>query len=108
MIPQTIQDMNEPMNTFTADLMIESDYFDGDKIKLSLKSKRDNHINNPSGWSIIAFSPSASIRCVRGNQAKHVDIFIRTLQTLIGNHDELVFFEIRDAIARITQAELAA
>jgi len=70
--------MKEPNNT-TAQVLELND------IVLSIKAKKDTHDMNPSGWSIIAFAPSASIRCVRANQSKHLDLFIRSILALVGD-----------------------
>ena len=51
---------------------------------ISIKARRDDNDMNPSGWSIIAFAPSASIRCVRAHQERHLDLFIKSILALAG------------------------
>ena len=51
---------------------------------ISIKARRDDNDLNPSGWSIIAFAPSASIRCVRAHQERHLDLFIKSILALAG------------------------
>tara|TARA_B100001287_G_C22634466_1_gene506849 strand:+ start:574 stop:879 length:306 start_codon:yes stop_codon:yes gene_type:complete len=89
--------MKEPENTTAAVLDIND-------FSLSLKARPDENQMNPSGWSIIAFAPSASIRCVRAHQINHLDLFIKSILALVGDthmvdtHYELVL----DTIHRIT------
>ena len=82
---------------------------------------------NPSGWSIIAFAPSASIRCVRAHQPTHLALFIRSIIGLCGhrlsvhgsyteaeflgpdyNKENVLIKELEDAIHKITQGEFNA
>jgi len=106
--------MKEPDNTTSEILSIKAP-MGGEPIKLSIKARRDDHDMNPSGWSIIAFTPSASIRCVRGHQLKHLNLFIRSIIALCGHHvseeysytpdERPMFDEILRSIHNITQGE---
>ena len=97
--------MREPSNTTAA-------VIDVNGVKLALKARPDNSDMNPSGWSIIAFAPSASIRCIRGHQPKHMELFIRSIMTLAGvavsldefwqPSEQASFDEIKKAVHRIT------
>ncbi len=80
--------MKEPNNTSTETLFIN-------ETRLQIKARPDDSDVNPSGWSIIAFTHSASIRCVRPHQAKHLDRFVHAIIALChdpkaGMGDELI------------------
>tara|TARA_R100000654_G_scaffold6209_6_gene16493 strand:- start:1652 stop:1948 length:297 start_codon:yes stop_codon:yes gene_type:complete len=70
--------MKEPKNTTAAVIDIND-------FSLSLKARQDDNQMNPSGWSIIAFAPAASIRCIRAHQKRHLDLFIRSILALVGD-----------------------
>jgi hypothetical protein len=69
--------MKEPKNTHAHVVLINN-------MKVAIKARRDDDDMNPSGWSIIAFTPSASIRCVRAHQPKHLDLFVKGVIALTG------------------------
>tara|TARA_R100001440_G_scaffold24346_2_gene39708 strand:+ start:7036 stop:7323 length:288 start_codon:yes stop_codon:yes gene_type:complete len=69
--------MKEPKNTRSKILEING-------ISINVKAVEDDSDSNPSGWSIICFAPSASIRCIRAHQKKHLDLFIRGILALTG------------------------
>lgn len=119
-IQQTTNKMKEPEDTTSEVLLIPpADMFaedpSGPPVKLSIKARRDDHDMNPSGWSIIAFTPSASIRCVRAHQIKHLGLFIRSIIALCGHRvsqeyshtaEEMkLYSEIERVIHKITQGE---
>jgi|TARA_R110002051_G_scaffold151890_1_gene224495 hypothetical protein len=94
--------MKEPQNTTTA-------VVDVNNISLSLKAREDTSEMNPSGWSIIAFAPSASIRCIRAHQPQHLDLFVRSIMALSGISSDtitsggrLIHREITNAVHKIT------
>jgi hypothetical protein len=70
--------MKEPENTTATVVTINES-------PISIKARADDNEMNPSGWSIIAFAPSASIRCVRAHQPKHLDLFIKSILALAGH-----------------------
>tara|TARA_R100000664_G_C2759082_1_gene148495 strand:+ start:3486 stop:3770 length:285 start_codon:yes stop_codon:yes gene_type:complete len=92
--------MKEPENTTAAILEING-------VKLALKARPDDNDMNPSGWSVIAFAPSASVRCVRAHQRKHLEFFIRCVVTLSGlpPNDPDAFEKIEEELHRITRYE---
>lgn len=101
--------MKEPTNTQTKTLYIND-------TKLSLKARVDDSDVNPSGWSIIAFTHSASIRCVRAHQVKHLDRFIHAIAALCydttqTNDEDMLNLEesvtIYDALMEITNNTFA-
>lgn len=99
--------MKEPRNTLTKTLHIND-------TKLSLKARVDDSDVNPSGWSIIAFTHSASIRCVRAHQVKHLDRFIHAIAALCydtSQNEEMLHYEetlaIYDALMEITNNTFA-
>ena len=47
-----------------------------DNTLVEIKSKRDK--DSPSGWSVIAFTPACSIRCVRVDDWEWCKRFIRS------------------------------
>jgi len=119
--------MKEPENTTATTIHIESPIMGDEQIPVALKAKKDDHPMNPSGWSIIAFAPSASIRCVRAHQPTHLALFIRSIMALCGhrvrvhgsyteseflgpdyNKENVLFKEIEDAVHKITQGEFDA
>ena len=69
--------MKEPSNTRAKVITLN-------EATISIKARTDEDDMNPSGWSIIAFAPSASIRCVRAHQQRHLDLFIRSILALSG------------------------
>ena len=90
--------MKEPNNTTAAVMVIKY-------VRVSLKARPDEDDMNPSGWSIIAFAPSASVRCVRAHQPKHLDLFIRGILALTGGNrqdGQLVQPELTEVIHQIT------
>lgn len=97
--------MKEPDNTTSETLSIKAPPSSegGEPIKLSIKARRDDHDMNPSGWSIIAFTPSASIRCVRGHQIRHLNLFIRSIMALCGHSVSEEYFHSRACL--VTPAE---
>ncbi len=99
--------MKEPTNTQTKTLHIND-------TKLSLKARVDDSDVNPSGWSIIAFTHSASIRCVRAHQVKHLDRFIHAIAAICydtSQYKEMLHYEetlaIYDALMEITNNTFA-
>jgi len=90
--------MREPRDTSSIVL-----YFDDTKV--SIKARRDDSDVNPSGWSIIAFTPSASIRCVRGHQDKHLDLFIKSIISLANTYMWDSYEQIEEAIHKVTDRE---
>lgn len=119
--------MKEPENTTSTSVEVEAPCLGDESITVSLKAKKDDHPMNPSGWSIIAFAPSASIRCVRAHQPTHLALFIRSIIGLCGhrlsvhgsyteaeflgpdyNKENVLIKEIEDAIHKITQGEFNA
>ena len=119
--------MKEPENTTATNIYIESPIMGDEPISVALKAKRDNHPMNHSGWSVIAFAPSASIRCVRAHQPTHLALFIRSIIGLCGhrlsvhgsyteseflgpdyNKENVLIKDIEDAIHKITQGEFDA
>lgn len=87
--------MREPTNT-TAEILT----LNGSKI--AIKARPDDSDNNPSGWSIIAFAPSASIRCVRAHQPKHFDLFIKSVMALGESTSEELYREIEEVTHNVT------
>ncbi len=87
--------MREPTNT-TAEILT----LNGSKI--AIKARPDDSDNNPSGWSIIAFAPSASIRCVRAHQPKHLDLFIKSVMALGESTSEELYREIEEVTHNVT------
>ena len=99
--------MKEPTNTQTKILHIND-------TKLSLKARVDDSDVNPSGLSIIAFTHSASIRCVRAHQVKHLDRFIHAIAAICydtSQYEEMMHYEetlaIYDALMEITNNTFA-
>jgi len=92
--------MKEPDNTTSVIIDINDR-------TLSLKARQDDNQMNPSGWSIIAFAPAASIRCVRANQKRHLDLFIRSILALVGDTspDPRHYEQVEEAIHQITGGE---
>ena len=92
--------MKEPANTTVATIDIN-------EYTISLKARPDDNQMNPSGWSIIAFAPAASIRCVRANQKRHLDLFIRSILALVGDTslDPRHYKQVEETIHRITGGE---
>jgi hypothetical protein len=92
--------MKEPEDTTTTIIDVGDTH-------ISIKAKPDDHDNNPSGWSIIAFSPSASIRCVRAHQEKHLNRFILGILAMSGSSFEdeqsKLFEKVRDGIHTVTK-----
>jgi len=103
--------MKEPENTSAAIVEIGS-------TRIAIKAKRDSHAMNPSGWSIIAFAPSASVRCVRVHQPEHLELFIRSIMALAEGYVNPLdhrsdsewkhHTRISDAIHQITEGEFDA
>jgi len=94
--------MKEPENTTTTVVEINN-------MSIALKARVDSSEMNPSGWSIIAFAPSASIRCVRAHQPQHLDLFVRSIMALSGvtsdtitSGGRLIHKEITNGIHKIT------
>ena len=91
--------MREPHDTKTKDL-----YFGNTRI--SIKVREDHSDVNPSGWSLMAFAPSASIRCVRGHQPKHLDLFVESILVLADvegeEHYDAVYDLIMNTIYKLT------
>jgi hypothetical protein len=102
--------MKEPENTTATIIQVPSPSAGGEPISVALKAKKDEHPMNPSGWSIIAFAPSASIRCVRGHQPRHLSLFIRSIVALCGHHttDTVLYNDIEAGVHKITQGEFNA
>jgi hypothetical protein len=99
--------MKEPTNTQTKTMHING-------TKLSLKARVDDSDVNTSGWSIIAFTHSASIRCVRAHQVKHLDRFIHAIAAICydtSQYEEMLHYEetlaIYDALMEITNNTFA-
>lgn len=92
--------MKEPEDTSTTVIEVGDTH-------ISIKAKPDDHDNNPSGWSIIAFSPSASIRCVRAHQEKHLNRFILGILAMSGSSYEeqnsKLFRKVREGINTVTK-----
>jgi len=118
--------MKEPENTTATVIQIESPIMGDEPISVALKAKRDEHPMNPSGWSIIAFTPSASVRCVRAHQPTHLTLFIRSIIGLCGhrlsvygsytpselgpdyNRENVLFSKIEEGVHKITEGEFNA
>tara|TARA_R100000231_G_scaffold24230_3_gene22570 strand:- start:10069 stop:10434 length:366 start_codon:yes stop_codon:yes gene_type:complete len=118
--------MKEPENTTATVVQIESPIMGNEPITVAIKAKKDDHPMNPSGWSIIAFTPSASIRCVRGHQPIHLALFIRSIIAICGHQltsedckgseylgpnyttQNVLFQKIEEAVHKITQGEFNA
>tara|TARA_Y100000401_G_scaffold28292_1_gene20518 strand:+ start:23335 stop:23697 length:363 start_codon:yes stop_codon:yes gene_type:complete len=117
--------MKEPENTTATIIQVPSPSAGGEPISVALKAKKDDHPMNPSGWSIIAFAPSASIRCVRGHQPRHLSLFIRSIMALCGHRvsvessytpeklgeyttDTVLYNDIEAGVHKITQGEFNA
>ena len=94
--------MREPRNTATATATL---YF-GD-IRLQLKARRDDSDANPSGWSIIAFTYSAPIRCVRAHQPKHLELFINSIVALCNTSQWNASSQIEKAFHDITEGSFS-
>lgn len=88
--------MKEPTDT-TAEIMTLNG------AKIAIKARPDDNDMNPSGWSIIAFAPSASIRCVRAHQPKHLSFFIKGIMGLGGSDSDELYREIEEVIHNVTQ-----
>ena len=56
-----------------------------DNTLVEIKSKRDK--DSPSGWSVIAFTPACSIRCVRVDDWEWFKRFIRAIIEAAGPCD---------------------
>jgi hypothetical protein len=95
--------MKEPHDTKTKDL-----YFGNTRI--SIKVREDHSDVNPSGWSLMAFAPSASVRCVRGHQPKHLDLFIESVLVLADvdgdENNDAVYDLISNTIYKLTDGAL--
>lgn len=95
--------MKEPQDTKTKDL-----YFGNTRI--SIKVREDHSDVNPSGWSLMAFAPSASVRCVRGHQPKHLDLFIESVLVLADvdgdENNDAVYDLIANTIYKLTDGAL--
>tara|TARA_R100000995_G_C3435288_1_gene100515 strand:- start:131 stop:415 length:285 start_codon:yes stop_codon:yes gene_type:complete len=92
--------MKEPKNT-TAEVITLNN------ASISIKARRDNDDMNPSGWSIIVFAPSASIRCVRAHQPRHLNLFIWSILALAGepNIDPRKYKLVEETIHNVTDGE---
>lgn len=99
--------MREPENTSTVTLNICG-------VRVSIKGRKDESDVNPSGWSIIAFTHSASIRCTRAHQSRHLRRFISAIIALCEPdgwdyqaQEQGVYHEIEDAIHTVTNQVFA-
>jgi len=62
---------------------IEIESRDGDSTTLAgIKSKRDS--SHASGWSVIAFTPSSSIRCVKCHRDDSLSYFAASIIAACG------------------------
>lgn len=68
---------------------------------VEIKSKRDN--KHASGWSVIAFTPSVSIRSVKTHRQDFLDDFARAIVSSCydGDRFEIYVTEVADAIQEI-------
>ena len=77
---------------------------DIDGTYVEIKSKRDTR--HTSGWSVIAFSPSCSIRSVKTHRQDFLDDFARAIVSACydGDHYETYVTEVADAVESITDS----
>ena len=73
--------------------------------KVAIKARRDDSATNPSGWSVIVFTPSASIRCVRVHEPKHMRRFIESIISLACDEAWASYDQIKEAIHLVTDRE---
>lgn len=69
-------------------------------VDVSIKSRPEN--DNVSGWAVIAFTPSCSIRCAKIHREEHLTTFSETIAAAAGSFDEEDAETIREAILSIT------
>ena len=75
--------MNLVKNKMKTVTEIEIKSRDGDSTTLAeIKSKRDS--SHASGWSVIAFTPSSSIRCVKCHRDDSLSCFAASIISACG------------------------
>jgi hypothetical protein len=72
---------------------------------VQIKSKVDKEA--PSGWSVIAFTPSCSIRCTRTHDQQWCECFVRAIIEAAGAMEEaqIYFDRVYEAVLSIIDIE---